>query len=546
MRIDESLYKTFLEEMDALDTFRVSYKSLHPGAPLDREDPDVRRLIEAMALLSARTRLAGLRYNTTTRRRIFQQFFPYLLTPLPSMAVLQAVPTGMLADTASYPKGSEMVLIPESGGTAIFQTLKTLNILPVVLDDFTTRQLPGAGTRLTLKVKARFARNDKIGQVSFFINHLNDYETSQTIHSSLKKHIRRASVVFDEKADEASAGSPCDIFFGMAQEDADVSHPLEKERLFFHFPWQDLFINIEVPQPAKSWTSFTLCLDLDANWPANLILTQDLFNLFAVPIVNMRHDMARPVIYDGTRESCGIHHPDVENGFELHSVQGVFEVTKAGMVPIDPGILFVSAPSWESEDITGDDGRKHHYLNLHYPKAFHDPKTISINARWSQPWFSNTISERLNAEPYSRGTVGLNWKLVVEPIPHAETSLQDNLDVFLRFLTLTNRAELSCNDLKDILQALGIKQQNRFGQILSLLADVRIETSVRQEEGAGNVKYVYLLRFYEYDSGLDGLVALFLAHVEAILDAWIAGVGIEVRKVTVDEGYSETTQGTQP
>lgn len=134
----------------------------------------------------------------------------------------------------------------------------------------------------------------------------------------------------------------------------------------------------------------------------------------------------------------------------------------------------------------------------------------------------------------------------MEPIPHAETSLQDNLDVFLRFLTLTNRAELSCNDLKDILQALGIKQQNRFGQILSLLADVRIETSVRQEEGAGNVKYVYLLRFYEYDSGLDGLVALFLAHVEAILDAWIAGVGIEVRKVTVDEGYSETTQGTQP
>ncbi|WP_300671480.1 type VI secretion system baseplate subunit TssF [Desulfoluna sp.] len=539
MRIDETLYQTFLEEMDELDRFRMSYTSLHPGAPLDREDPDVRRLIEAMALLSARTRLAGVRHNSATRRRIFQQFFPYLLTPLPSMAVLQAVPTGMFADTACYPKGSEIVLAPESGGTAIFQTLHTLNILPVVLDDLGTVQLPDAVTRLMLRLKTSFARNDEIGQLRFFINHLNDYETSLAIHSALQRHVLKATVVFDEHADQKTAGMPCDITFGRVQDEVDVTHPLEKERLFFHFPWQELFINIEVPQPVGSWTTFTLCLDLAPDWPVTLALTPELFHLFAVPIANLRQDMARPVLYTGTQELCGIYHPDMENGFELHSVQGVFEVTKTGMAPIDPGILFVSAPSWESEEITDSEGHKHHRLNLHYPTAFQDPKTLSINARWIQPWFSNTLSQRLEIAPFSRGTVGLDWRLALEPIPHVETPLQDNLDVFLRFLTLTNRSELSRNDLMDILQALGVKPQSRFGQILSLLADVRIETSARQEDGEGTVKYVYWLYFDDYEPGFSALMALFLRHVEAILDAWIAGVGIEVRMARSDGRHTE-------
>ncbi len=115
MKIDEGLYKTFLEEMNALETFRIAYASLHPGVPLDREDPDVRRLIEAMALFSARTRLAGTRNITATGRRIFQQYFPFLLAPLPSMSILQAQPTRQLVETVFYPKGSEIAVSPESG-----------------------------------------------------------------------------------------------------------------------------------------------------------------------------------------------------------------------------------------------------------------------------------------------------------------------------------------------------------------------------------------------------------------------------------------------
>jgi len=53
MKTDDNLYKLFLEHMHDLENFRMSYAALHPATPLDREDPDVRRLTEAMTLQPA-------------------------------------------------------------------------------------------------------------------------------------------------------------------------------------------------------------------------------------------------------------------------------------------------------------------------------------------------------------------------------------------------------------------------------------------------------------------------------------------------------------
>ena len=48
-----------------------------------REDPDVRRLIESMAFFTARTRLSSIRNIQNTRRRLFEQYFSFLLHPVP-------------------------------------------------------------------------------------------------------------------------------------------------------------------------------------------------------------------------------------------------------------------------------------------------------------------------------------------------------------------------------------------------------------------------------------------------------------------------------
>ncbi|MBL0732355.1 MAG: type VI secretion system baseplate subunit TssF [Desulfosarcina sp.] len=542
MKIDKNLYKIFLEEMESLENFRVAFASLHPGATLDQEDPDVKRLIEAMSLLSARTRLAGLKNISAIHRRIFQQFFSYLLTPLPSMAILQALPTGHLADTLFFPRGSEIAVSPESGGTAILRTLHDLRILPISMIKTEMLLLPNKGFRLCLHFASAFERNEKIGNLKFFITHLNNYEASLRVLFNLKYHLKKASVVFDKKVTETTSGIPCGASFGIppGDEDDDLVHPLQKERLFFHFPWQELFFNVQVPDPEANWNYFTICLDLDESWPKNLVLNQDMFQLFATPIINLRQAMAQPFICNGTKEHYSIRHPEMEHGFELHSVRGVYEVTKEGMSPIKPGILSMSAPSYEIEEIINSERRNSQSLNLHFPQAFLEPKTIAIDAFWFQPWFTETLSQKQAVTPFSRGSVGLKWELLVNLVSHTENFFHDNIDGFLHFIDLTNRSALNRNDLMDILQAIGVMQQAQFKQLCELLVDVRIEKVLKRSKGmSGMLKHRYVLCFQEYDSALQPLMETFLTHMENILTAWLSDVNIEVVKEILGKDSSK-------
>lgn len=533
MKIDEGLYQAYLEEMNALENFRMGYAALHPGIHLDHEDPDVRRLIEAMALFTARTRMTGIRNIGATRRRIFQQFFPYLLSPLPSMAILKALPTRQLAETVLLPKGSEVAIMPESGGAAIFMTLKDLRILPVTLVEFKLLLKENRGYRLALRLKSSFPRNDEIGCLRFGINHLNNYEASQHVLYNLKSHLERVSVVFDGKFSETVIGRECRVSFGGTDEvsDDDFTHPLQKERLFFHFPWQELFVNVQVEQPESSWQDIVVYLDLDPDWPRTLVLDKEVFQLFSVPIANQRQAMAQPVSCNGTREHYPIIHPDLEAGFEFHSIRGVYRVDKEGMSPVKPGILSGVAPTYETEEYIDNQGRRRHHLNLHFPQAFEKPKTIAIDASWIQPWFSEVASQRLEPRIVSRSLVGVKWELPVSPVPHAENLFHQNVDGMLHFITLSKRTIIGRDDLMDILLAMGLDRKSQFMKLCNLLVDVIIEKVPMQGgHGSGAMKHRYVLQFRAYDSSQEPIMIAFVEHVENILNAWISGVEIEVSK----------------
>jgi len=352
MKTDDNLYKLFLEHMHELENFRMSYAAMHPATPLDREDPDVRRLTEAMAYFAARTHMAGIRNIVDFRRRIFQQFFSYLLTPLPAMGMIRPKLTGQFGEPVSLPKGSEIAVSSETKGTAMFRTLHDLRILPISLVDLKMLLLPNRGFRVLLSLRAPYSRSDDIGQLRFHINHLDDYQASLRVLHGLKKHMRKASVVFDEKVSEDTRGTPCELSFGAPRDmdEEEWPHPLQRERFFFHFPHQELFLTVQLPSQVRNWREFTIFFDLDSQWPRSMMLNQDVFQLFAVPIVNLNRAMAQPVASDGTRERYAIRHPEAEYKFHLHSVKGVYRVKDNSMVPMRAGILSGGSGSYEIEE----------------------------------------------------------------------------------------------------------------------------------------------------------------------------------------------------
>lgn len=544
MKIEENLYKLFLQEMNELDNFRVAYASAHPGMSMEREDPDIRRLTEAMAFFSARTRLAGMRSISSTVLRFFQQYFPYMLTPLPSVAVAQVAPTRQLAESIFFPMGTELSITTESGQTAIFNMMSNLNVLPVSQTRFAVLMLPERGFRVVLRYSAAFTRNDDVGTLSFLINHLNNFENSALMFYNLQRYIKRASVVFDEKANELSEGLKCDISYGLTESEYKDEHPLEKERMFFHFPWLDLYLNIKVANPLHNWREFSICLDIDHRWPKNLVLNQEVFQLFTVPIINIRKDAAQPLVCSATLEKYPIRHPRLNYDFALHSVRGIYEITKEGMSFVKPGILSGTAPSYETEEFTDGNGKSNANLFLHFPTAFENPRTITVDALWYQPWFKDKIPERLTIAPFSHSSAGVKWDFMVKPIPHQGNYFQDNTNAFLHFLTLTHKEVLNRDDIMDILQVMGAKKNVKFGLICELLSNVRVE-KVRSKEqiSSGLLKYRYILCFSDYNQNQEPLVGILVNHIRIIIANWLSSADLEVEIEEVGNKQNTTTAG---
>lgn len=535
MRIDEGLYKKFLEQMQELERFRITYTSAHSTVPLDREDPDVRRMIEAMAFFSARTHRAGMRNIIDSHLRIFQQCFPYLPLALPAMGIFKAGITGKFAETVILPKGTELAVASPQGRSAIFLTRRDLKILPLTIREVQTLFLPGKGRRIIIDMQTPYARSDEIGTLSIHINHLNNFKASLLVFHSLKHSLKKASVVFNEKVTETSRGTTCEATFASpadTEEEEDRFHPILEERFFFQMPQQDLYMNVKIPTPPRNWERITICLDLDESWPKNMVLNRDVFHLFTVPGINLSKAPAKPLICDGTREEYPILHPDAGLDYVLHSLRGVYVVEEEGSVPLRPGIISGGNRSYELLRRFLPEQKKHQfYLLINFPEAISSPKTLMVDGLWFQPQFSNVIGEKLNVFPYSRNVPGIEWEIAGNIFAHSNNNFGDNMDNFMNLFTLKNKPDLNIDDVHSLLLALGNVFTSEFKGVTDLLTGLRVvnRPPKRKDNEMQMIRRIYYFRFSNLDPSFNPLVELFLKHMERVLDAWLPEALIEVR-----------------
>ncbi|MEN6486526.1 MAG: type VI secretion system baseplate subunit TssF [Syntrophobacteraceae bacterium] len=546
MRLDEDLYTEFLKEMNSLENFRIAHASAFPDVPLDRDDPDVKRLVEAMAFFSARTRVAAVSNVLAVQRRVFQQFFPFLLSTVPAMGILQARPTGQFTEPVFFPKGSEMAAPLADNRTAVLRTLHDLPILPIRISAGKMVLLPDQGFRFLLRVSAAFPRNDSIDTLSVHINYLNDFQGSLRVFHHLRKHLRGVSVVFDEEANESSRGIPCKTSFGpppSARADQEESfHPLLEERWYFHFPQQELYVNFEVPAPPRNWSRFTLCLDLDSQWPRNIVLNEDVFHLFTVPVANVKRAFAEPVICDGTQERYSIRHPHADQHFELHSVLGVYEVReRKHLVPLRPGVISGGNGSFEIDrNMVQDKLARSIWLIPHFSEAFESPRTLAVDALWLQPTYSDALGQSRRIHSYDRTLPGIRWEWLGSVKSHEVNPLLKQTDAFTHLFTLANKTMLNAEDVASLLRALGTVRTGEFHSVIQTLAEGKVTCVPQRQSGlAGLIRMVYHLRLTTFDPTRRPLVEAFLRHMERVLDTWISDATIEVRLETDEERAEE-------
>ncbi len=538
MSFDNTQYREFLEELQDLADFRLNYALDHPGAGLEGDDPDVKRIIEALAFFGARTQIAALRSVDATNRRLYQQFFSYLLTPLAAMAMIQAKPTGHLTEVLDLPAATEFELRPERGGLVTFRSTRPLRVLPMSLEGVKQELLPDKGIRLLLSFQANFPLNVQPETLSLHINYLNDLALSLKVFNFLGRSLKSADVQFGTY-DPDKPGTACDFRLGAPPVDVatdEWQHPLEAERYYFHFPQQEIYLDLELPHAPRNWKHFTVALNCDQPWPRQLGLNRSLFHLFTVPVANNQQTVAQPIICDGTQERYTIRHPIPDLGFSLQKVLGVYEVGEQGMLPFRPGILAGGNGSYEIEQGPLQEGGGNLYWVVpHFPASFEQPRTLVIEALWQQPWYDQIVQNTYTLQAFRRQLPGVKWELLDTVIPHAENRQMDNISRYMHLLTLMHHSSLSGQNMKDLLLALGSVTAGRFQSVFNSLVDLRLEEVPLDGAEGHKTQQTYYLQFKPQLNESRELVETFVYHVGRVLDLWLSDAQVETRWEVQDE-----------
>ena len=546
---DEPEDVQFLAELSALDEHRKAYLERHPSARLDRDDPDVSRLIDALAFFSLRTRQATLRNVRSTFERLFRNYFDFLLTPLPSMCMIQAAATAQRAEPALLPRGSELLVTAPDGAAGTYRTLYDLRILPLVLRRVRQPLMRAdGGYRLIIEFQAPSTRMMQVGTLRLHVNYLDDYPMALRILHQLRVHLERVQVVYDRTADEETQGEACSVSYGVQREvtdNLDTTHPIEHVRRFFHFPEQDLYINVQIPPVQKAWLKFSLLLDLRPTWPRKPHLNNDVFQLFTVPCVNIRRETAQPIVCDGTQDAYSIRYASPGRTFDLCAVKGVYEITAQGMEALPAGNLPIADPGsaagggplgaatssqdvWEIEWRPDDRGRPQPFLLVRMPGAFIQPRKLVVEAFWYQPWFTRHAIGNLLVSLQSRHLEAVDWSMLGGVRPERMSPLRDDFAGLLQLLALKMRPTLGRLEILSLCQYLGTLADGPFKPLPSYLLDVRVELKPDSALRGAGMKHVYKIKTRNYPPEDEPLVWMFLAQLMRILDAWNQDADVEL------------------
>lgn len=540
--LDPQLQRRFLEQLRALEQFRITYVGEQPGVPLDRADQDVQRLLEAQAFFSARTSVAAERGLTRGMRRLFAQHFPYLLSPIPGASMLQARIDGSFIDALHLRSGEELgvveapsVDLEDPPSPLILRTMAALEIRPLELSSVrfeTSRHHRGARLELSLEASYGYGQPASVGPVAIHIDHLGELKASAAVFLALRTSLVQASVRWDGRGEEFA----CPVRFGSLPVDGEprvaLEHPLERARSFFALPEMDLFMTLDVPPAPRPWTSFTVDIELSQAWPRGLSVEGTSMHLHVVPAVNLKRELAAPLTFDGTRSEHAIGHPDALGSFVLHDVRGAYRLDDAeGLVPITPGFvpeggIQGSDLRWET-DIDGYGAERRGRLRMCAPEALEDPFRVSVDACWHQPRRTVEVGGGAEAELLHRSLHGLSFEVRGRIRPAMDSPLVRDDDALLALLGVRSRRMPDLSDLKILMDSLRTPGDRVFGPLLEGLTRADIH-SVPSARAASGFRYRYLLRFDRLGPDEVPLIALFGRRLREVLEAWSTEEVVEV------------------
>jgi type VI secretion system protein ImpG len=549
----ETVFQEFLAEVQALDDFRTEYGHRYDFEGLGRDDQDVQRLIEAMAFYRARTKATVDHALREYKLRALEQLFPYLLSPMPAMAITAPNLASNMTETRELPRHAEVTLTPLDNQPSethprVFRTERRLPIFPLRIIEHSVELIrrpaaASASNRATIPTGAPHSllrlevapsptgdRSKRyfddpacsLHELRLHVNPLGDALTALRLFDAMQLACKAAVVsVYAEGVKRHEAG-PVRPRFGANLDDAEgtFDNPIESVRRAVHFPLEHFSITVPLSGIPAEWTRMTLDFQLDEQWPEGLSASDQSFVLNCVALENLVARSAEPALLDGTALGFRLQPPEQTQHWKVREVLGVYATdpkASSGRRALIPRAL---SEEGYSVIVKGNGAEREVWIEPEAVRGVVDaPETLYVEAEWfdPDPTLPNPRASAVRVNDHDLGT--LSFHLLDPPRPCCESPLRTDTALLERLLALQGVPPRSAHDLKALLTILGVDTSDIFGRIPRYIESVQTGVVPDMHGPTGTIRN-YEITLKNVPPVLHPAVRLLFSHLPRFLAAW--------------------------
>jgi type VI secretion system protein ImpG len=279
-------------------------------------DPDVERLLEGFAFLTARIQRNLQAQGSEVATTLLDLLYPHLLAPVPSMSIarFEVDPEqGKITAGHHIPKHSPLYAETGDGITCRFRTCYPVTLWPIRVAhagfestdryDFLDGQ-PSVATVLRIRLETLDGTFDELelDSLRFYLNA--DMRTAATIYDLLAGHSAAPYLLASGADRPVHLRADALQRAGLRPDDAVLPHPpfahagyrLIQE--YFTFPRKFLFFDLQGLRGKASGNSVDLLIPLDRDPGDRMLIGAETFALGCTPIINLLPKTTEPVRLD--------------------------------------------------------------------------------------------------------------------------------------------------------------------------------------------------------------------------------------------------------
>ncbi|MCO7634771.1 type VI secretion system baseplate subunit TssF [Pseudomonas guariconensis] len=306
-----SLKDRFSEELRYLRELGTDFAKDNPQLARflgkDSSDPDVERLLEGFAFLTAKLRLKLEDDLPELTHPMLQLLWPNYLRPLPSATIIQFTPLEQsLSQSHSVPKGSRLFSHPVDGIACEYRTCTEVKLYPfAICGADATQTLDSSIVRLELNPLVERPLNT-LGCDSLDIHLSGEDRCARTLYLWLSHYLEHISVTIDGEVRRLPASSVA--FPGFSPDEALLPYPpnvFDGYRIlqeYFVFPQRFHFFSLTGLGrlwPDQSSQNVCIAFHFTRQLPDSIRVGKDDFSLFCTPAVNLFKHSAEPIDLSG-------------------------------------------------------------------------------------------------------------------------------------------------------------------------------------------------------------------------------------------------------